>query len=78
MAPNRPFPASTASAEPSPYLTVPEAAKILMVGRNSLYEAIKLGQVPGVVRVGKLIRIRRTALVESGRRLGEPTSEEQL
>ena len=49
-----------------------------MVGRNSLYEAIKLGQVPGVVRVGKLIRIRRTALVESGRRLGEPTSEEQL
>lgn len=47
------------------FLTVDEAAAFLRVNRKTLYEAIRLGQVPGVVRIGKALRIRRAALVES-------------
>lgn len=44
-------------------LTVDEAAALLRVNRKTLYEAIRLQRVPGVVRVGKVIRIGRSALV---------------
>lgn len=44
------------------FLTVDEAAAILRVGRNLLYESIQRGEVPGVVRLGRIIRIRRSAL----------------
>jgi excisionase family DNA binding protein len=47
------------------FLTVDEAAALLRVNRKTLYESIRLGQVPGVVRVGKSLRLRRAALVES-------------
>lgn len=47
------------------FLTVDEAAGLLRVNRKTLYESIRLGQVPGVVRVGKSLRIRRAALVGS-------------
>ncbi|MFY2558385.1 helix-turn-helix domain-containing protein [Corallococcus terminator] len=58
------------------FLTVKEAAALLRVNRKTLYEAIRLGQVPGVARIGKALRIRRRALVEwqpgnSGPALGE-------
>jgi excisionase family DNA binding protein len=46
------------------FLTVAEAAELLRVNRKTLYEAIRLGQVPGVARLGKTLRIRRAALVE--------------
>jgi excisionase family DNA binding protein len=46
------------------FLTVEEAAELLRVNRKTLYEAIRLEQVPGVLRVGKALRIRRTALLE--------------
>ncbi|QQR44927.1 helix-turn-helix domain-containing protein [Myxococcus xanthus] len=46
------------------FLTVEEAAALLRVNRKTLYESIRLGQVPGVIRVGKAVRIRRAALVE--------------
>jgi excisionase family DNA binding protein len=45
-------------------LTVDEAAALLRVNRNTLYEAIKLGQVPGVARIGKTIRLSRAALID--------------
>ncbi|NTX17738.1 helix-turn-helix domain-containing protein [Myxococcus sp. CA056] len=51
---------------PPEFLTVDEAAALLRVNRKTLYESIRLGQVPGVVRIGKALRIRRAALVESG------------
>ncbi|MCP3163312.1 helix-turn-helix domain-containing protein [Myxococcus qinghaiensis] len=52
------------SPEAAPtFLTVEEAADLLRVNRKTLYEAIRLGQVPGVVRIGKALRIRRDALV---------------
>jgi excisionase family DNA binding protein len=51
-------------AEPEPeFLTVDEAAAILRVGRNAAYDAIERGEIPGVQRVGRLIRIRRKALL---------------
>ena len=49
-------------SEPLEFLTVSEAAALLRVGRNALYEAIQANTVPGVVRIGRLIRIRRGAL----------------
>ncbi|WP_338867959.1 helix-turn-helix domain-containing protein [Myxococcus stipitatus] len=58
------------------FLTVEEAAALLRVNRKTLYEAIRLGQVPGVMRLGRVLRIRRVALVQwqsgnSGPALGE-------
>jgi excisionase family DNA binding protein len=45
------------------FLSVDEAAELLRVNRNSLYESVKRGEVPGVVKVGRTIRIRRAALL---------------
>ncbi|WAM23936.1 helix-turn-helix domain-containing protein [Myxococcus sp. NMCA1] len=50
---------------PPEFLTVDEAAALLRVNRKTLYESIRLGQVPGVVRIGKALRIHHAALVES-------------
>jgi excisionase family DNA binding protein len=44
-------------------LTVDEAARLLRVNRKTLYEAIRAGEVPGVVRLGRSIRIGRDALL---------------
>jgi excisionase family DNA binding protein len=46
-----------------PVLTVDEAAQLLRVNRKTLYEAVRLGHVPGVVRLGRSIRIGRDALL---------------
>ena len=43
-------------------LTVEEAAVFFRINRKTLYEAIRLQQVPGVVRFGKSIRLGREAL----------------
>ncbi|NTX39875.1 helix-turn-helix domain-containing protein [Myxococcus sp. CA033] len=58
-------PEQVAAENPPEFLTVDEAAALLRVNRKTLYESIRLGQVPGVVRIGKALRIRRAALVES-------------
>jgi excisionase family DNA binding protein len=44
-------------------LTVDEAARLLRVNRKTLYDAVRAGEVPGVVRVGRSIRIGRDALL---------------
>jgi excisionase family DNA binding protein len=44
-------------------LTVREAAAILRVGRNQLYQAIARGEL-GAVRIGRSIRIPRQALLD--------------
>lgn len=44
-------------------LTIDEAACLLRVNRKTLYDAVRMGQVPGVVRLGRTIRIGRTALL---------------
>jgi excisionase family DNA binding protein len=43
-------------------LTVEEAAKVLRIGRTAMYDAVRAGEVPGVIRVGRSIRISRHAL----------------
>jgi excisionase family DNA binding protein len=47
------------------WLTPTEAAAYLRVSRNTLYEAIKLGQVPGVLRIGRRITINKQALIDA-------------
>jgi excisionase family DNA binding protein len=44
-------------------LTVSEAAAILRVGRNQLYQAVGRGEV-GAVRIGRSIRIPKQALLD--------------
>ncbi|NOK36945.1 helix-turn-helix domain-containing protein [Corallococcus exercitus] len=62
-------------AELPEFLTVDEAADLLRVNRKTLYESIRLGQVPGVVRVGKSLRIRRAALVGSSSGKGRDSDD---
>ncbi|RKH60938.1 DNA-binding protein [Corallococcus interemptor] len=45
------------------FLTVEEAAVLLRVNRKTLYESIRLAQVPGVIHIGRSIRIHRDALL---------------
>lgn len=44
-------------------LTVEEAAAFLRVNRKTFYEAVRMGSVPGVVRLGRIIRINKSALI---------------
>ena len=44
-------------------ITVPELANLLQVSRASAYRAIDREEVPGVIRVGRLIRISRPAVL---------------
>ncbi|AGC44556.1 hypothetical protein MYSTI_03244 [Myxococcus stipitatus DSM 14675] len=66
------------SQEDTPsFLTVDEAAALLRVNRKTLYEAIRLGQVPGVVRIGRTLRILRAVLVGSPVGQGGPALKEK-
>lgn len=63
MSPND---ATNDSESPEPeFLTVDEAADLLRINRKTLYEAIQRGEVPGVLRIRRTIRISRTALDEA-------------
>ncbi len=44
-------------------LTVPEAGKVLGMGRNAAYEAARRGDIP-TIRIGKLIRVPKAALAQ--------------
>jgi excisionase family DNA binding protein len=48
----------------SPVLTVDELAALLRLERKAVYAAIRRGEIPGVIRVGRAIRICREAVVE--------------
>ncbi|RKH00221.1 helix-turn-helix domain-containing protein [Corallococcus carmarthensis] len=68
-------PTEAGSSAPE-FLTVEEAAALLRVNRKTLYESIRLGQVPGVFHLRRSIRIHRDALLawrpgNSGPALGE-------
>jgi len=47
------------------FLSVDEAATLLGVSRNTLYEAVKQDQVPGALHIRKRIVIRRQALIDA-------------
>lgn len=44
-----------------PTISVPEAGRLLGVGRSVAYEAAALGQIP-VIRIGRQLRVPRLAL----------------
>ena len=46
-----------------PILTVDELALLLRVNRKTLYSAIQRGEIPGVRRIGGVIRIARAAVL---------------
>lgn len=48
----------------SEVMTVTELAKMLRVNKNTVYREIEAGRVPGVLRVGRTIRISRAAVVK--------------
>jgi excisionase family DNA binding protein len=45
------------------YLTVDEAAALLRMDRKVLYREIAAGRVRGVKKIGRVIRLRRAALL---------------
>lgn len=53
-------------------LTVEEAARVLGIGRNSAYEAVRRGEIP-TIRIGRRFIVPRMALE---RMLGEAESSE--
>ena len=58
-------------------ITVPELAKVLRLSPKTVYEAIQRDKIPGVVRLGRPIRINKRAVVAwllEGR--GPQTNEE--
>ncbi|HEY1243246.1 MAG TPA: helix-turn-helix domain-containing protein [Hyphomicrobiaceae bacterium] len=46
---------------PDPTLSVPEAGRLLGVGRNAAYEAAARGEIP-TIRIGRMLRVPRAAL----------------
>jgi excisionase family DNA binding protein len=44
-------------------LTVDEVAALLRVDRKTVYEMVKRGELPGVRRVGRTIRVHEPSLV---------------
>jgi excisionase family DNA binding protein len=45
-------------------ITVEELATLLRISRNSAYKAISNGQIPGVIKAGRAIRISRNGVLE--------------
>jgi excisionase family DNA binding protein len=46
-------------------LTVEEAAKVLRIGRTAAYSAARCGELPGVVRIGRTLRVSRHTLEQT-------------
>ena len=66
-------PSTSAMATLPEVLTVREAAAILRVGRNQLYQAVARGEL-GAVRIGRSIRIPKQALLDLLASAGPPTA----
>lgn len=47
-------------------LTIEEAASLLRASRSKVYQLAATGELPGVVRIGRSVRIRRAALEQWG------------
>lgn len=45
------------------FLTVPEAARLLRINRGRAYEMANDGTLPGVIRLGRTIRVDRERLI---------------
>ena len=47
-----------------PLLTTDEVAQLLRTSRKVIYEMVRLGRLPGVIRLGRRVLFRRDRLVE--------------
>jgi excisionase family DNA binding protein len=47
-----------------PILTVDEVAELLRLDRKSIYAAIRRGEIPGVRRIGRTVRLHRATVLE--------------
>jgi len=47
-----------------PLLRVEEVAALLRINRKSAYAAVESGAIPGVVRIGRSIRVSRDAVLD--------------
>jgi excisionase family DNA binding protein len=45
------------------FLTVPEAARLLRINRGRAYEMANNGTLPGVIRLGRTIRVDKERLI---------------
>ena len=45
-------------------LTVAETAALLRTSRKAVYAMVERGQLPGVIRIGRRLLVRRDALVD--------------
>jgi excisionase family DNA binding protein len=50
---------------PSPLLTADETAALLRTSRKAIYAMAERGCLPGVVRIGRRLLVRREVLLES-------------
>ena len=57
-----PTPTRTTDQLPQ-FLKADEVAKLLRVNRKTVYEAASRDEIPGLVRVGRVIRFRRDAIL---------------
>jgi excisionase family DNA binding protein len=58
------------------FLTIPETAKLLRINRGRAYAMANDGTLPGVIRLGRTIRVDRAQLIAGLRgNLHDPTSE---
>lgn len=44
-------------------LTVREVAKLLRLNHNTVYQGLQSGDIPGVMRVGRCVRVARDPLI---------------
>jgi excisionase family DNA binding protein len=44
-------------------LTIPQAARLLRIGRTKCFEMARSGEIPGVIRFGRAYRISKPALL---------------
>ena len=56
-------PASGAAPAPADLLTVPEVAVFLRTSKKAVYDLVERGQLPGVVRLGRRVLVRRVDLL---------------
>jgi len=60
-----------------PFLLRPsEVAELLRTTRKAVYAMVSRGQLPGVVRVGRRVRVRRDELLHSLRQKSTPSPKE--
>jgi hypothetical protein len=58
------------------FLAIPETARLLRINRGRAYTMANDGTLPGVIRLGRTIRVDRVQLIMGFRgNLQDPTSE---